>query len=114
MAASIAGREGIYCRDLLEDLGLGEAGATPLFLDSTATIDLAKDPVAFKKTKHILRHAHWLRDAVSRGVFLPQFVGTAEQLADLLTKAMRPHVHRAMLRLWLWARDDESASVNAP
>ena len=104
VAASIAGREGIYYRDLLEDLGMGESAPTPLYLDSKATIDLAKDPVAFKKTKHILRHAHWLRDAVSREIFVPRFVDTTKQLGDMLTKALRPHVHRIMLALWLWSK----------
>ena len=61
------------------------------------SLDLTKDPVAFKKTKHILRHAYWLRDAVQREVFLPLFVDTTKQLADILTKAMRPQPHRFLL-----------------
>ena len=102
MAASTAGREGTYYRDLVEDIGLGETGPTPLFLDSKSTIDLTKDPVAFKKTKHILRHAYWLRDAIQREFFVPQFVETTRQLADVLTKALRPHVHRVMMQLLLY------------
>ena len=35
-AASVAGREGIYYRDLVEDLGLGARKPTPLYLDSKA------------------------------------------------------------------------------
>jgi len=48
-------------RDLLEDLGFGVIVPTPLFLDSKSALDLAADPVAFKKTKHILCHAYELR-----------------------------------------------------
>jgi hypothetical protein len=40
-------------------------------MDSKAAIDLTADPVAFKKTKHILRHAHELRDRVARRIFKP-------------------------------------------
>ena len=55
LAASVAAREVIYLRDLLESMGYGVPGPTPMLLDSKSTIDLALDPVAFKKTKHILR-----------------------------------------------------------
>ena len=42
-------------RDLLEDLEMAMQTATPLLLDSKAAINLAADPVALKKIKHILR-----------------------------------------------------------
>ena len=101
MAATAAGREAVYMRDLLESMGHGMHGPTPLLLDNKSAIDLAFDPVAFKKTKHVLRHAFWLRDIVARAVLGPAFVPTAEQLADVLTKALPPAVHRVALRLLL-------------
>ena len=67
-AAALASREGTYLRDELEDVGLTVTGPTPLLLDSKSAIDLAYDPVAFKKTKHILRAANELRDKVARDV----------------------------------------------
>ena len=103
MAASVAGREAIYLRDLLESLGHGVVGPTPMLLDSKSAIDLTRDPVAFKKTKHILRHAYWLRDVVSRNVLAPSHVSTENQLADVLTKALPPALHRAAIRLLLHA-----------
>ena len=54
-AAALASREGSYVRDLVADLGYPLSGPTPLMLDSKSAIDLAFDPVAFKRTKHILR-----------------------------------------------------------
>ena len=102
-AASLAGRETVFVRDLLEDLGFGVTEPTPLFLDSKAAINLAEDPVAFKKTKHILRAAHDLRDRVARRVLAPRFVPTESQLADVLTKALRPGLHTAALDLLLYA-----------
>ena len=99
-AAALASREGVYIRDLLEDLGFGCTKPTPLYIDSQATIDLTADPVAFKKTKHILRHAYELRDRVQRRVYLPSHVSTDEQVADILTKGLRTAPHRALtLRL---------------
>ena len=71
--------------------------ATPLLLDSKAAINLTQDPVAFKKTKHILRAAHELRDRVARGLFTARYVEAANQLADIMTKALRVHLHKSML-----------------
>ena len=87
----------MYIRDLLEDLGMGVKTATPLLLDSKAAINLAADPVAFKKTKHILRAAHELRDRVANGLYIAQYVEAANQLADIMTKPLRVHPHRSML-----------------
>ena len=70
---------------------------TPLYLDSKAALDLANDPAHFKLTKHILRHAYELRDRVARGVYAPSYVETSKQLADVLTKALRPGAHREFL-----------------
>ena len=68
---------------------MGVRAATPLLLDGKAAINLAADPVAFKKTKHILRAAHELRDRVARGLFTARYVEAANQLADIMTKPLR-------------------------
>ena len=96
-AAALATREAVYVRDFLEDLGYGVTRPTPLLLDSKSALDMAADPVAFKKTKHILRHAYELRDRVARCEFAPSFVDTTRQLADILTKGLRSGAHQALL-----------------
>lgn len=100
-AAALATREGVYVRDFLEDLGYGVTRATPLLLDSKSALDMAADPVAFKKTKHILRHAYELRDRVARNEFAPLFVDTTQQLADILTKGLRTGAHQHLLSVLL-------------
>mmetsp|Transcript_35184 Transcript_35184/g.79811 ORF Transcript_35184/g.79811 Transcript_35184/m.79811 type:complete len:196 (+) Transcript_35184:778-1365(+) len=97
IAASLAAREAAHVRALCLDLKIDLQGPTPLRLDSKSAIDMAHDPVAFKKTKHIMRESHYLRDLVARRVYLPQHVPSAEQLADILTKAM-PRVPFTRLR----------------
>jgi hypothetical protein len=77
-------------RDLLEDIGLPVCGPTPLLIDNKSAIELTHDPVAFKKTKHILRAANELRDKVARDVFAPTFVEGTKQRADVLTKPLGP------------------------
>mgnify|MGYP001451494581 CR=1 FL=1 len=77
-------------------------GPSLLKLDSKSAIDMCFDPVAFKKTKHILRDAHFLRDVVSREVFKPTHVPSQEEWADVMSKAVsrptflsiRPHLVR--------------------
>ena len=84
----MAARETIFAREVLTDLSELRPGPTILYLDSKSAIDMAFDPVAFKKTKHILRDAYFLRDKVARRVFDPKHVSSEEQLADMLTKAV--------------------------
>ena len=88
ISASLAAREGAHVRSVLTELNLLPTGPSPLRLDSKSAIDMAHDPVAFKKTKHIMRESHYLRDLVARRVYRPEHVVSAEQLADILTKAL--------------------------
>ena len=83
-----AAREGIFLCELLVDFGRPQLQSTPMHLDSKSAIDMAFDPVAFKKTKHILRDAEYLRDLVAREVYAPTHVPSAEQVADIFTKAL--------------------------
>lgn len=96
VAASMAAREGIFLRDSIVDLNALPTGPTPMLLDSKSAIDMAFDPVAFKKTKHILRDAFYLRDLVARMVYHPTFVPSADQLADICTKPLPRHVFQAI------------------
>ena len=52
--------------------------------DSKSAVGMAFDPVAFKKTKHILRAAEFLRDLVNRGVI------SVEHLPGVVMLAVRP------------------------
>ena len=44
-----------------------------------------------------MRHAYELRDRVARDIYAPEFVDTDNQLADILTKGLRPAQHRRLL-----------------
>ena len=107
-AAALASREGVYYRDLAEDAAHGPTGPTPLKLDNKSAIELTHDPVAFKKTKHILRAANELRDRVARDIFRPEFVEGSAQLADLMTKGLGPASHRVQLARVLHQEPDET------
>ena len=97
----------VYFIDLLDDVGLPATCPVPLLLDSKSAVDLAFDPVAFKKTKHILRAAHELRDRVARDIYHPTYVQAAGQLADLLTKGLGPTAHTTQLARILAERPEK-------
>ena len=88
IAASMAAREAVFLRELLVDLHVSTKQATEMKLDSKSAIDMAFDPVAFKKTKHVLRDAEYLRDLVARETFKPTHVASANQRADTFTKQL--------------------------
>ncbi|WP_289460298.1 Ty1/Copia family ribonuclease HI, partial [Klebsiella pneumoniae] len=51
-AASLAALEIVFIRGLLIDLGYEPKNATSLRVDNSSTIDVAKDPMLHKVTKH--------------------------------------------------------------
>ena len=97
IAASMAAREAVFLRELLVDLHVQLPGPTTMYLDSKSAIDMAFDPVSFKKTKHILRDAEYLRDLVTREVFSPVHVSSAKQRADIFNKQL-PRMPYLVLR----------------
>ena len=86
--AMLAARDLIFIRELLIELGLTVDQASRLLCDSKSAVDMAFDPVAFKKTKHILRAAEFLRDLVLREVIVMAHLSGSIMIADVLTKAV--------------------------
>ena len=84
--AMLAARDGMFLRDLLAELGLLQAGPTVLYLDSKSAIDLAFDPVAFRRTKHIMRSTFFLRDLVARRFFAPRHIAGTSNPADVFPR----------------------------
>jgi hypothetical protein len=98
-AAMMAAREVVHLRDVLSDLGLMVVGPTLMRSDNKSVIDLSLDAIAFKKTKHIMRAAEFLRDLCLRGVFELRHIPGAENVADLFTKAVGRQVFMHLMRL---------------
>ena len=84
--------------------------------DSKSAVGMAFDPVAFKKTKHILRAAEFLRDLVAREVISVEHLPGAVMLADILTKAAARAVFVELIKqldafAWLRARIGPGGAV---
>jgi len=85
---------------LLSDLGLLVSGPTVIRTDNKSIIELSRDAIAFKKTKHILRAAMFLRDLCLRLIFTLRWISGETNPADLFTKAHPVTVFRALMRVF--------------
>ena len=70
-----------------------------MYSDSKSAIDMSRDPVAFKNTKHIMRAAYFLRDIVAKLQAEFQHVAGKLNVADIMTKAVARSVFHDLLRL---------------
>lgn len=98
-AACVVAREVVYFRELVADLGYMQSGPTTIHTDNRGVVDLSLDPVAFKKTKHILRAAQYVRDLAMRRVLCLQWMPSKSNVADLCTKAVALPVFRSLMSL---------------
>ncbi|SYW76540.1 uncharacterized protein UHO2_04781 [Ustilago hordei] len=88
VAASEAAREALFFSYLLRDLGV--FGVTPtLHTDSQGCIQVSKDPAKHWKLKHIDTRYYFVRDHVQDGDISIEFIGMANNVADILTKPLK-------------------------
>jgi hypothetical protein len=59
-----------------------------LLMDNLSAIALSRNPVHHDRSKHIDTRYHFLRECVEEGKVEIEHVGTAEQVADIFTKAL--------------------------
>ena len=57
-------------------------------IDSESAIQLSKNPVFHDRSKHIDVRYHYIRECVEENRVKLESVGTVEELADILTKAL--------------------------
>ena len=81
-------------RKLLRDLGHDMSAPTLLHEDNTAAMKWATDSSAWSKTRHIDVKFHAIREWVEDGAIKLVYCPTAAQLADGLTKALPPAMHK--------------------
>ncbi len=89
-----------YFRMILEQLGLAQKQPTIVFEDNWSCIHLSSNAVLHHKSKHIDVRVYQLRDLCKAGVMNLLKIGTDDQVADALTKALpRPAFvnHRAVM-----------------
>ena len=86
-AAAMCTSQLLRLQNQLLDYGIKES-KTPLMLDSTSAISIIQNPVQFSRTKHIEIRYHFIRDAYEKGKIDMKYVPSADQIADVFTKAL--------------------------
>ena len=103
VSAGAAAQEIKWLRTLLEEMGHKQLDATPLLCDNQAAIALAKNDVLHSRVKHIdLRH-HFIRELLANSTLRIHWVASAEQQADLLTKALSREIFERLRALVMGA-----------
>ena len=88
MAAAEATEEIVWLKKILEDLQVKQVQSTPLMIDNTSAIKLAKNPKFHDRTKHINNKYHLIRHHVEAKTIHLRHCSTNEQIADIFTKAL--------------------------
>jgi len=81
----------LWIKQQLEDFGV-LTDTIPLVCDNTSAMNMAKNPVQHKRTKHIVIRHHFLRDNVEKQNVMMRFCKTEDQLADIFTKSLSKDV----------------------
>lgn len=78
----------VWLRYLLQELGMMQGGATPLYCDHQAVLHISMNPVFHEQTKHVEIEYHFVRERIQSNEVIPRKVSTVDQLADIFTKAL--------------------------
>ena len=96
LAAGAAVQEILWLRTLLKEMGFEQPGGTILQCDNKPAIAIASDDRHHPRTKHIDLKHHFIRDHVRAGRIVIRWIGTANQEADILTKALGDAMYTGM------------------
>ena len=88
IVASVANSEAVWLRKLLSDLFNVELEPTVIHCDNQSCIKLSEILVFHDRSKHIAMRYHYVRDLVQKNILSIQYVPTAEQTVDILTKPL--------------------------
>jgi hypothetical protein len=80
--------QAVWVKHLLEEL-VGVPVAKPrIKIDNQSAIALSKNLVLHDRSKHIKTKFHFIRECVEHEKICLEFVGTRDQLTDILTKPL--------------------------
>ena len=87
------GRDIVWFRQLLSNLGSPITEPTLAREDSRSAMKWATDSASWSKTRHIGVQAHKIREWISSKLIKVEYCPTSAQLADALTKALPVQTH---------------------
>lgn len=88
IAETEAAKEAIWLRRLLRNFNFVGPSTVKIMGDNRGALALAKNPEFHSRTKHIEIKYHFVREKVAEGLVELEWVGTADNLADGMTKPL--------------------------
>ncbi|GAU15418.1 hypothetical protein TSUD_44550 [Trifolium subterraneum] len=88
IAASLSAFQGVWLSNLIDEISNVKCDSVILKVDNMSAINLAKNPIAHGRSKHIELRFHYLREQVGNGKLKLEHCRTDLQVADVLTKAV--------------------------
>jgi hypothetical protein len=87
-AEAAAIQEVLWLRGLMEELGLNTRTGSVVYGDNQSAIAVSHNGVKSERTKHVDVKYHFVTETVENGTVKLQWVPTAQQEADIFTKAL--------------------------
>lgn len=87
-ALASASAEISWLQSLFSEIGLSCTETPSVWCDNISATELARNPVIHSRTKHIEIDLHFIRDKVIAGELQIQYIPSAEQIADIMTKPL--------------------------
>jgi hypothetical protein len=78
----------LWLKFLLQDVGVNHSQPMKLFCDNKAARDIAHNPVQHDRTKHVEVDRFFIKEKLDNKVIEVPPIGTDDQVADILTKAV--------------------------
>lgn len=88
MAATEAAKQAIWLQELMGEITGKKHEKILIRVDNKSAIALTKNPVFHRRSKHIHKRYHFIRECVEKDQIDVEHVPGKEQLADVLTKAL--------------------------
>lgn len=107
IAICSAAQEAMWLKSVLEELGFGCMKPLIIQEDNKSTIEFADHPGHHRKTKHINRRFHYVREQVQEGNLRLKYCKGEDNVADIFTKPLYPdqfYRHRDNLVVCIPAR----------
>lgn len=89
ITGSFATCQGVWVKELMEELKMAIESSIQLRIDNVSAIDLAKNPISHGRIKHIEVKFHFLKDMVNKGRIVLAYCKTKVQFIDLFTKPLK-------------------------
>ncbi|GKB48853.1 retrovirus-related pol polyprotein from transposon TNT 1-94 [Tanacetum coccineum] len=99
VAATACGCQAIWLRYILEELNFSQGEPIIIFCDNNSSIKLSRDRVLHGRSKHISVRCHFLRDRTRSQELELVYCRSEDQVADILTKALKPAVFQKLRRM---------------